>query len=408
MSFKPQAIETNKDWIKVISPSRKKRKYDNIKNSLEVRNSFQVLQNCNEEDEEIDDFSQTPTDTTKGKVKIPPIVVYSHVQEHMKTLNLIKENMKSDFDIKAKNNRIIVYTKNEEDYNTFLKETKVAKVDYHTYTFPNKKIIKSILKGVPANVSTDEIYEDLKVKNNLKVLEVKQMSAPINIDNNEQKQTKKLPVFIVTFEPTVQISEIMKVRRVCYCVVSWEKFRSNGKITKCYNFQVYGHVSSNCFRKPKCMKCSGEHKSKECTIVDNNQFKCADCNLKHLANSKECPIYSRLNNQKTYNVDSKRQYKFNTRNVTSSVVYNEDIHDKININSKLGNKSYRDAVNHPRNVNRNNQQKEDDLSSFTNFISVFKSLFSNFNLTKMNKLKCCNDNFSRISCLIEGILEIFD
>ena len=103
------------------------------------------------------------------KIRIPPIVVYSHVHDHMKTLNDIKE---SDVEIKA-NNRIIVYTKTEDDYQTFIEKIKAAKVKYHTYSFPNKTLIKSVLKGVPANVKPEEIMHDLKNKYNLKMIEVK-------------------------------------------------------------------------------------------------------------------------------------------------------------------------------------------------------------------------------------------
>ena len=203
MSFNPQIIEKDKDWIKIVSPSRKKRKYDSVKNSVELRNSFQVLQENDENQEEENDFSQSLPNATTGKVKIPPIVVYSHVQNHMKTLDLIKASMKADFDIKAKNNRIIVYTKNKEDYHTFIEKIKTSNVDYHTYTLPDKKVVKSILKGVPVNVTTKEIYDDLKVKNNLNVLDVKQLTRSVTTANNDQQMTRKLPVFLVTFKPTV-------------------------------------------------------------------------------------------------------------------------------------------------------------------------------------------------------------
>ena len=95
--------------------------------------------------------------------------------------------------------------------------------------------MKSILKGVPVNVTTKEIYDDLKVKNNLNVLDVKQLSRSVATANNDQQITRILQVFLVTFEPTVQINEIIKVRRVCYCVVSWENFRNSEKVTQCYN-----------------------------------------------------------------------------------------------------------------------------------------------------------------------------
>lgn len=67
----------------------------------------------------------------------------------MKTLDEIKKLMKEDFEIRSKSNRIIVYTKSEQDYNVFTEKIKESGVDYHTYTILSKKPVKSVLKGIP-------------------------------------------------------------------------------------------------------------------------------------------------------------------------------------------------------------------------------------------------------------------
>ena len=116
-----------------------------------------------------------------------------------------------------------------------------------------------------------------------------------------------------------------------------------------------------------------------------------------------------------YSVFKQRQTQFNDITKAASITSSDLINNKVNIKSRSSYKSYRDAVTQPQNVNANKVHQEDE-SSFGSIISDFKTLFSNFNVTKiifivkntMNKIKYCNDNFSKISYLIEGLLEIFD
>ena len=161
------------------------------------------------------------------------------------------------------------------------------------------------------------------------------------------------------------------------------------------------------------MKCSGEHKSKECVFVENEQFKCANCKLNHSSNSKDCPIYNKINNQRKNSVPIRRMnHDITNTGRNSNLSNNHEMYAK----SRTVFRSYSDAVTQPREVNNNNDKRDEGFSSFASFINEFNSLFSNFNLTKiififkntMNKLKLCNDNFTKISCFLKVLLEFFD
>ena len=97
---------------------------------------------------------------------------------------------------------------------------------------------------------------DLKSKN-LEVNSVRQFLKSEEINGN--KNEMKLPVFLVEFKPNIQVNEIYKVRRVCYCVITWEKYRNADKVMQCYRCQDYGHIANNCHKKPKCVVCAAEH-----------------------------------------------------------------------------------------------------------------------------------------------------
>ena len=160
-----------------------------------------------------------------------------------------------------------------------------------------------------------------------------------------------------------------------------------------------------------------DHKSKDCAIANVDQYKCVNCQLNHSSNSKDCPVYSKINNQKN-NPFQRRRINQNTPGVDgASKIFNDILNNKINLNSRPGMKTYREAVIQPKvnSASDNDNKQEEGFSSLTGILNDLKFLFSNFNVTKiistfkntLNKIINCNDNFTRITCLIEGLLEIF-
>lgn len=100
----------------------------------------------------------------------------------------------------------------------------------------------------------------------------------------------------------------------------------------------------------------------------------------------------------------------NRENMSTKVRQSRD--DRLYSEAIRNNKS---STNNNNNENRNNEEKTNEESfssawnSFKNFckgidfgriIKIFKSTASKF--------KSCNDGISKISCLIEGLIELFD
>ena len=185
----------------------------------------------------------------------------------------------------------------------------------------------------------DEVKCDLANKG-FKVLEIKLMTRKHPEANGVEKKIVKLPLFLINFDSSVSIREVVSITSVCYCVVSWEKFRSYNKVTQCYNCQGYGHVSMNCFRKSKCMRCAGEQKSKSCTANKEN-IKCINCGLGHLSNSKECSIYNKIRCDKIQST-----YQQRSTNSIQNVQTTEftGFRNRQNNNTRATSMNYRDAV----------------------------------------------------------------
>ena len=59
---------------------------------------------------------------------------------------------------------------------------------------------------------------------------------------------------------------------------------------RCYKCQTYGHGASKCTRKPICHRCGSDgHEGSECKEAPC----CVNCKGKHMASSKDCPVWIR-------------------------------------------------------------------------------------------------------------------
>ena len=62
-----------------------------------------------------------------------------------------------------------------------------------------------------------------------------------------------------------------------------------GSKRQCYNCYGYGHQASACKRNPRCGKCAGNHKTKEC---NSTAVQCLHCKGPHEAWRSVCPVWN--------------------------------------------------------------------------------------------------------------------
>lgn len=153
--------------------------------------------------------------SVERKVKVPPVVIYSNIDNHSQTMMDLRKELLEDFSLSCKNNRTIIYTKNMVDYKKVCDKISAAMVSYHTYTPESEKPIRSILKGLASNITEDEVKADLMEKN-LRITEVKQFIKKV-AEQNGQVTEVKLPIFSIKFDQNTKVAEFKKVRYVCWC-----------------------------------------------------------------------------------------------------------------------------------------------------------------------------------------------
>jgi hypothetical protein len=64
------------------------------------------------------------------------------------------------------------------------------------------------------------------------------------------------------------------------------------KVLQCYNCQLFGHHAIDCKQATYCGKCSGNHKTRDCTLTPKTgRAHCANCQQPHPAYSATCIAY---------------------------------------------------------------------------------------------------------------------
>ena len=246
-------------------------------------NQFAVLSDSETDNEENGTQPQTPGQTSR----IPPIVLYSFLDNHSATLKKVNEKLSTPVVVKTKTDRLLLYTKTSSDYSILLTEIKSANLAYHTYPLPDAIQPRLVLKGIPPNVPEADIQTELLALN-IPVVRISQLTKT---DRATNTVLTKYPIFIITFPPATDTRKVLQIRTLCHCLITWEKFKNSRPVRQCFNYQSFGHSSNFCGKPPKCVKCDKPHATKDCTKPVGSPPKCVNCGGNHPANFSGCPRY---------------------------------------------------------------------------------------------------------------------
>ena len=397
------------DFTPSISGNKRLRTDNNtvkLKYAVKTNNQFEVLSDSEQEymDEDVIPSSSKQVENTKASSKVPPIVVYGLLTKHTEALAKIKPDLTDELTIKYRGNRMLMYTKNMVDYKTLLEKLSNSEVEYHTYTPKSEAEPRMVLKSIPPNVTAEEIESDL-VSKKLKTKSIVQMIKKDN-DNTQIK----LPLYIVTFDKSVNISDIVKNSKICNCIIQWEKFKNVKGVTQCFKCQQFGHIAKNCFREPKCMKCAQSHNSKDCPVIHTEIVKCVNCAGNHMANDKTCAIFNKVLNKRSTPTSSN-----NTKIQASYRIKQSEFPSLPHQSSSASTPATEETVwnkNRPKSTN----QQTTGNQSIGDLFKEIKCLFSALNVTKIvstinclsNKLKQAPDAITKFSLIIESVVDLFD
>lgn len=217
------------------------------------------------------------------KERIPPIVFGAKYYDSV--LTLIKEHKIEQYSLKFMSIGIRLNLASSKDFSEVIKLLDQRKVYYYTHDLPASKPIKVVLKGLflmDVNLLKKHLSDA-----NVNSIDVKAMTL------KNKRFSEQCNYLIYLEKGSTKMSDLKKIRYIDRVVVRWEYYRQSSGTTQCQRCQLFGHGARNCRLSSKCVKCGGDHITKDCDIdVDANNKKllrCANCNGNHTANYSKCP-----------------------------------------------------------------------------------------------------------------------
>ena len=240
--------------------------------------------------------------------KAKPIIIESTKEITVVKIKSIVDKLKlqSYYRLKkAADNKITVLTNTSDDKTVILDEFKRINsntseenfIKFHTYTEPSEKKMIFVLKG-------HFMVDPTELLSKMKKLNIPADSITIlNKKNNEN------PHFLVHFpKDSINLFALNQQHNVIdNLIVRWERLiRSKRQLTQCHNCQKYGHISKNCGRGYRCVKCQNRHAPGDCAkTTKDGAAKCVNCGGDHAANYRKCKEYCDYKEKVTNNVKKK-------------------------------------------------------------------------------------------------------
>ena len=190
----------------------------------------------------------------------------------------------------------VLYLQRRNDYAKAKNILTATNTAYYTYTPKSQKPHTYLLKGLGNSFTEAEILEDLKA---LKIEEVNFTKVSRFTTRKSRENNILLPIYIIQVSPDSNIGTLLKINRLNYLKIAWEKIKKND-ITQCYKCQRIGHTAQNCNLKYSYVKCTEPHGPGECKIkkevaVCKEKIYCVNCkNFGHPASYKGCPKLAEL------------------------------------------------------------------------------------------------------------------
>lgn len=261
---KPKQSKLNEYWLQSTSKS-------NISS-----NRFEILANTNEEEE-----------TNTIEVPKPPPIYVSKV-ENIQPLNALLQQLAQDeYELKILNGEEVkIQAKDESTYSSITKALLERNTEFHTYKLKSEQNFNVVLRGLHHSTDVESIKEEIRAYGH----------EVINVSNIKGTISKKpFPMFWVNLKPNQSNKEIYEVKYILSTKISFEPPKPKRVIPQCINCQMYGHTKKFCHHSPRCVKCTGNHHTKDCPRkIKSNEVKCVLCEENHPANYKGCSVYKQL------------------------------------------------------------------------------------------------------------------
>ncbi|GBO18446.1 putative RNA-directed DNA polymerase from transposon X-element [Araneus ventricosus] len=210
---------------------------------------------------------------------VPPIYI-DNPKNVPHLLDLLSEITKEKITGRMMNNdKLKIFPPTPEAHKAI--QNKITQDGMKSHTYDNdEKQIKVVIRGLSKDFDTSVIISHLQNQGFAPTL-----CHPIR----NRQSTTNFNLFLVTLPKIPKSKEIYQIEFIGRMRVTIESLRKKQSPGQCYNCQEFFHHSRLCTRNPKCIKCAGPHRSRECPKPKDTPSKCLHCNCPHTANFTGCP-----------------------------------------------------------------------------------------------------------------------
>ncbi|KAJ3643999.1 hypothetical protein Zmor_026676 [Zophobas morio] len=227
----------------------------------------------------------TPRPPTTPKSRIPPIILrdgqrWSEVSRRM-TDNSIRYSK-----AKSTPEGVRIQPVEVSDFRSLVRLLDNMKVQYHTFTLPEEKTLRVVIRGIAVGVASQEVLEDLESLG-LQPIQVSRMN----------RNDRPMPLVLAEM-PMAKKAEVFEVKTLCGLSVKVEKPHKRKDAAQCHRCQRFHHSQRHCRAEHRCVKCGADHQTSDCEKQRRQPAKCANCSGPHPASYKGCPKFPKPQQQK--------------------------------------------------------------------------------------------------------------
>lgn len=235
----------------------------------------------------------TPAASAPGKKERPPPPIFLRQKEKWdKVCSVCRTRNIAFTHARSTRDGIKITVSTSTDHRRLTSFLREEGIGFHTYALEDERVLRVVIRGIPAEQDIESVKKDLLAQN----FPVRAVHRIIS-----SRLKKACNLVLVILDPTPEGKAIFDVKSVNQLKgLHVETPNRKGTPSQCHRCQIYGHSARNCYSRPRCVKCLGDHGTADCARTKSTVEppSCVLCGtIGHTANYRGCPAAPRANNK---------------------------------------------------------------------------------------------------------------
>ncbi|GFV54732.1 nucleic-acid-binding protein from transposon X-element [Trichonephila clavipes] len=230
---------------------------------------------------DVGDPGQGPsTENPKSAKSYTPPITIDNVKNQAALLKHLQDITKQKLQAQLLGTRMKIFPQTPYAYHTIRRYVDENQLESHTFMLPEEKKLRAVIRGLPIDTEPLDIISELKEHN---------INGEECFNMVNRKSGTPMPLFVIICTKSESNRGIHKITDLNNMKIKIEILRKKYGPPQCYRCQGFFHSSRYCTRAPRCVKCAGDHLTKECKKKIDEPPKCCHCDGDHPASYLQCP-----------------------------------------------------------------------------------------------------------------------